>query len=74
MCTVNVVGKDYVEGYIMQEQILKCPEGVNEEDPDGLCEILPGGGGAYLEWHDNPHFHMPCRKEGLGGYLILGKI
>jgi hypothetical protein len=30
------------------------------------------GGGAYLEQHDLPHFHMPLDEEAKG-YLILGK-
>ncbi|KJZ11907.1 hypothetical protein TW85_16120 [Marinomonas sp. S3726] len=30
------------------------------------------GGGAYLEVHDRPHFHMPL-DETCGGYLIIGK-
>ncbi|WP_084649937.1 hypothetical protein [Stappia stellulata] len=30
------------------------------------------GGGAYLEVHDRPHFHMPIEKDN-GGYLIVGK-
>ncbi|SDQ18509.1 hypothetical protein [Pseudovibrio sp. Tun.PSC04-5.I4] len=30
------------------------------------------GGGAYLEVHDRPHFHMPLDEEA-GGHLILGK-
>ncbi|WP_261843958.1 hypothetical protein [Aliamphritea ceti] len=30
------------------------------------------GGGAYLEVHDRPHFHMPL-DETAGGYLIIGK-
>ena len=30
------------------------------------------GGGAYLEWHDNPHFHRP-KDEEARGFLILGK-
>ncbi len=30
------------------------------------------GGGAYLEMHDRPHFHMPL-DEIAGGYLIIGK-
>ncbi len=30
------------------------------------------GGGAYLEVHDRPHFHMPL-NENAGGYLFLGK-
>ena len=31
------------------------------------------GGGAYLEYHDTPHFHMPLNDQ-CDGYLILGKI
>lgn len=31
------------------------------------------GGGAYLEYHDNPHFHMPENRTA-GGYLVLGKF
>ena len=30
------------------------------------------GGGAYLEVHDRPHFHMPL-DDTCGGYLIIGK-
>ncbi|MEJ6124026.1 hypothetical protein MT390_19500 [Vibrio sp. 2-Bac 85] len=30
------------------------------------------GGGAYLETHDRPHFHMPLDDQA-GGYLIVGK-
>ncbi|WP_299495291.1 hypothetical protein [uncultured Shewanella sp.] len=30
------------------------------------------GGGAYLEVHDRPHFHMPLDPSA-GGYLIIGK-
>ena len=30
------------------------------------------GGGAYLEYHDTPHFHMPASPES-GGYLLLGE-
>lgn len=30
------------------------------------------GGGAYLEHHDTPHFHMPLTPRA-AGYLILGK-
>ena len=31
------------------------------------------GGGAYLEVHDRPHFHMPLDPSA-GGYLIIGKL
>ncbi|MBI79523.1 MAG: hypothetical protein CMQ51_03775 [Gammaproteobacteria bacterium] len=31
-----------------------------------------GGGGAYLEIHDRPHFHMPIERNA-AGYLIIGK-
>lgn len=30
------------------------------------------GGGAYLEVHDRPHFHMPM-DASCGGFLIIGK-
>ena len=30
-----------------------------------------GMGGAYLEWHDVPHFHMPL-SPACGGILVLG--
>lgn len=30
------------------------------------------GGGAYLEYHDTPHFHMPASSES-EGYLLLGE-
>ncbi len=31
------------------------------------------GGGAYLEYHDTPHFHMKL-NENSGGHIILGRI
>jgi hypothetical protein len=31
------------------------------------------GGGQYLEYHDNPHFHSPLNTDNKG-YIILGKI
>lgn len=31
------------------------------------------GGGAYIEYHDRPHFHMPLEASARG-YLLLGKI
>jgi hypothetical protein len=30
------------------------------------------GGGVYLEYHNNPHFHMPL-EEYCSGYLVLCK-
>lgn len=30
------------------------------------------GGGVYLEYHDNPHFHAPSNKS-TGGFLTVGK-
>jgi hypothetical protein len=30
------------------------------------------GGGAYLEVHDRPHFHMPLRADAKG-HLIIGR-
>jgi len=37
------------------------------KSPEGGAGI----GGAYLEWHNVPHFHMPLRAD-CGGYLVLG--
>lgn len=31
------------------------------------------GGGAYVEYHDRPHFHMPLNKDA-GGFLVLGLL
>lgn len=31
------------------------------------------GGGAYIEYHDRPHFHMPL-EDSARGYLLLGKV
>jgi len=31
------------------------------------------GGGQYLEYHDNPHFHSPLNTDNKG-YIILGKL
>ncbi|WP_420548114.1 hypothetical protein [Curvivirga sp.] len=45
---------------------------VGEDYPDGYLLDPEKGGGAYLEVHDRPHFHMPMNEE-CGGYLIIGK-
>lgn len=39
---------------------------------DGYLLNADQGGGAYLEVHDRPHFHMPLDQQA-GGYLIIGK-
>lgn len=31
------------------------------------------GGGAYIEYHDRPHFHMPLEDDA-HGYLLLAKV
>jgi len=54
--TVMRVGKDYVDGFIMQDTV----------GGEGFS-------GAYLEWHDVPHFHMPLNNKNQG-FLILGKM
>lgn len=37
-------------------------------------EYLMGkGGGAYIEYHDTPHFHMPLNNRS-DGFLILGRF
>lgn len=45
---------------------------VGEDYPDGYLLDPERGGGAYLEVHDRPHFHMPM-DETCGGYLLIGK-
>ncbi|WP_120632670.1 hypothetical protein [Ruegeria sp. EL01] len=45
---------------------------VGEEYPEHYLLSEELGGGAYLEVHDRPHFHMPL-DESCGGYLIVGK-
>lgn len=45
---------------------------VGADYPEGYLLNPELGGGAYLEVHDRPHFHMPM-DEGCGGYLIIGK-
>ncbi|NRA88772.1 MAG: hypothetical protein HRU28_15595 [Rhizobiales bacterium] len=40
--------------------------------PDGYLLNPKLGGGAYLEVHDRPHFHMPL-DPSCEGYLIIGK-
>jgi hypothetical protein len=45
---------------------------VGEDYPEGYLLDPKLGGGAYLEVHDRPHFHMPM-NEACGGYLIIGK-
>lgn len=39
---------------------------------DDYLMVADHGGGAYLEIHDRPHFHMPLNREA-GGYMLLGK-
>lgn len=45
---------------------------VGKDYPQGYLLDPKLGGGAYLEVHDRPHFHMPL-DESCGGYLIIGK-
>ena len=44
---------------------------VGEDYPENYLLKEDLGGGAYLEVHDRPHFHMPLDKD-CGGYLIVG--
>lgn len=39
---------------------------------DDYLIVADQGGGAYLEIHDRPHFHMPLNREA-DGYMLLGK-
>ncbi|WP_343562005.1 hypothetical protein [Kiloniella sp. b19] len=45
---------------------------VGKDYPANYLLDAQRGGGAYLEVHDRPHFHMPLDRDA-GGYLILGK-
>ena len=45
---------------------------IGKEYVAGYLQNEEKGGGAYLEVHDLPHFHMPL-DESAGGYLIIGK-
>tara|TARA_B100001250_G_scaffold414582_1_gene454153 strand:- start:5783 stop:6598 length:816 start_codon:yes stop_codon:yes gene_type:complete len=45
---------------------------VGEDYVKGYLLDPLGGGGAYLEIHDRPHFHMPLERNATG-YLIIGK-
>jgi hypothetical protein len=40
-----------------------------------MQEVKDGGGsgGAYLEWHDTPHLHMPLNSK-TSGTLVMGKM
>lgn len=39
---------------------------------DQYLKVEEKGGGAYLEYHDMPHFHMPIDASA-SGHLILGR-
>ncbi len=45
---------------------------VGEAYVDDYLMVADRGGGAYLEIHDRPHFHMPLDRAA-GGHMILGK-
>ena len=45
---------------------------IGEDYPNDFLLVPELGGGAYIEIHDRPHFHMPLEKEA-GGHLIVGK-
>lgn len=45
---------------------------VGEDYADHYLLDPQQGGGAYLEVHDRPHFHMPLDASA-AGYLIIGK-
>ena len=39
---------------------------------DNYLQVEEFGGGAYIEYHDRPHLHMPI-EACTGGHLILGR-
>ena len=45
---------------------------IGDDYVDGYLLNPNFGGGAYLEMHDQPHFHMPL-DQAAKGYLIIGK-
>jgi len=45
---------------------------IGKDYAEGYLQKAEKGGGAYLEVHDRPHFHMPL-EDSAGGYLIIGK-
>jgi hypothetical protein len=70
-------------------KLLKINDGINFETTDNLplCIVDVGtnyikdyilhpnyGGGVYLEYHKNPHFHMPIFLESDGGIMLAKKI
>jgi len=70
-------------------KLLKINDGINFETTDNLplCIVDIGsnyikdyilhpdyGGGVYLEYHKNPHFHMPIFLESDGGIMLAKKI
>lgn len=46
---------------------------IGDEYVKNYIEVEQLGGGQYLEYHNNPHFHMPLNTN-TEGYYILGKI
>jgi len=70
-------------------KLLKIDDKINFETNDNLplCIVAVGanyikdyilhpdyGGGVYLEYHKNPHFHMPIYLESNGGIMLAKKI
>jgi len=70
-------------------KLLKIDDRINFETNDNLplCIVDIGnnyikdyilhpnyGGGVYLEYHKNPHFHMPIYFESTGGIMLAKKI
>jgi hypothetical protein len=45
---------------------------IGERYVDDYLMDADKGGGAFLEIHDRPHFHMPLNRQA-GGYLLIGK-
>lgn len=59
--------------YEVPEQIPNLPMTKMSVGPTYAEEYIYTGSGAYLEWHDVPHFHMPL-NERAGGHLVIGVV
>lgn len=61
-----------VTRFVSRDNLPVTITSVGRDYPEGYLLRPEKGGGAYLEVHDRPHFHMPL-EEDAGGYLIIGK-
>ena len=45
---------------------------IGETYVEGYLKVEPLGGGAFIEYHDRPHLHMPLDAAS-SGYLLFGR-